>query len=209
MNVVSDPLISYFDQNIWSAITSPEFAVQRKEIKRLVQKGKMIIPVSPIVLEETQKMEDLGSRSERAKIISTLCNNQYFPPSVYIRDLEIFKYLKTGTIGNISRKDLMFPHPFGGRSFYCGGTDIGSMSINQALDLMDSKQWKYQAENFQEDSLKQFESEVIDIKNQPTPKKITLCKERLIKKLISGQNKPCTINLKTTTERRKGSDRVN
>src|SRR6266508_5537329 len=114
-------MISYFDQNIWSAITSPAFAVQRKEIEHLVQTGKLTIPISPIVLDKTQKMGDLRSRNERAKIVSSLCNDQYFPPSVYIRDLEIFNYLKTGQIGNTSRSEVIFPHPFGGRSFYSGG----------------------------------------------------------------------------------------
>ncbi len=135
-------------------------------------------------------MGDLRSRNERAKIISSLCNDQYFPTPFYIRDLEIFEYFKTGHIGNISRSQLIFPHPFGGRSFYFGGTDNGSMSVEQALDLIDSKGWNYQASNFQEDSLKQFEREVIEIGNRPPQQKVRLCKERLIKKLIAGQNSP-------------------
>ena len=190
MNAVSDPLISYFDQNIWSAIASPEFAIQRRDLEHLVHRGRMVIPISPVVLEETQAMQDLNSRTERARLLQSVSNNQYFPPSIYIRDLELLEYLKTGKAGIIARSQLLFPHPFGGRSLYYSGGDSTPMSVQQVLALMDSKQWKDQASQFQEDGLSQFEIEVTELINQPTSKKLKLCKQKLIKKLISGQNNP-------------------
>lgn len=95
------PKLLYLDQNVWIKLARVHYGKEKDEdierlvekIARLVDSGKLIVPINLTNAHETQKLKDEKRRKRLAQFIISISRGYCFIPYVYLMDVEILNII--------------------------------------------------------------------------------------------------------------------